>query len=332
MTGLDIAIYFFIFVIGISIGSFLNVVALRLLSEEDFIYARSKCPQCGKNLKWYDNIPILSFFLLRGKCRNCGKSISIQYPVVEFFTGVLFVLSYHFWGFSLKTIFFIFLISNLIVITITDLREKVIFDLNSIPLIPLGLVYSFFDIGNRATSSTGFIGISFNDVFISAVIGAIAGAAFFEIFSRIGYLFSGEYAFGGGDTILGAAFGAWFGWKGLVFILVLSLVFQMIVGIPIIVYNFFKSREYYSLFAMLGLFLALLMSIFGRIFNYRGEFLISIILIISAFIIGGISVFVIFSRMRETRNYTFLPFGPPMVAAALLFMFLENKPVLYLPF
>ncbi len=328
----DIAIYIFIFITGLCVGSFLNVVALRLLSQEDFIFERSKCPDCGKKLYWYDNIPLLSYFLLRGKCRNCSSKISLQYPIIELLTGILFISVYYLWGFSFKSLFLLVLAANLIVITITDIKEKVIFDLNSIPLIPLGLVYNFFDIGNQAAGTVKFAGIPFNDAFISATLGAILAAVFFEFFSRLGYLLSGEYAFGGGDTILGAAFGAWFGWKAVILILLLSLIIQMIIGIPVIIYNFVKTREYASLFAMGGLILALLMSVSGRILNYSGGYLISIVLIILALIIGGISVFVIFSRMRKSRNYTFLPFGPAMVIAALAVMFLEDNIVLYLPF
>jgi len=321
-----------IFIIGLVVGSFLNVVGLRLLSQEDFITKRSKCPACEKKIAWYDNIPILSYFLLRAKCRNCGEHISIQYPIVELFTGILFVLVYYFWGLSFKTAFLLILVANLIVLTITDLREKVIFDLNSIPLIPIGLVYNFFDIGNHSMETVEFGGIPFNDVFISAVLGAILGAVFFEFFSRLGYVVSGEYAFGGGDTLLGAAFGAWFGWKGLALILILSLFIQVIVGIPVIIYNFIKSREYPSLIAMGGLFFALILSIIGRKVSYAGNFEISLVLLILTFIIGGISVFVIFKRMREKQNYTFMPFGPPMVAAGLIIMFLEDNITLYLPF
>ncbi|HSA06093.1 MAG TPA: prepilin peptidase [Candidatus Gastranaerophilales bacterium] len=332
MTEINIIMLILVFVIGLVIGSFLNVVGLRLLSQEDFIFKRSKCPKCQKKIAWYDNIPILSYILLRGKCRNCNSPISFQYPLAELITGILFVSTYYNWGFSLKTLFFLILISAFVVITITDLKEQVIFDLNSVPLIPLGLVYNFFNIGGGSQEAVKLLGFSFNEVFISAILGALLGAAFFEIFSRMGYLFSGEYAFGGGDTILGAALGAWFGWKALIVILLLSLIIQMIVGVPIILYNFYKSKEYQSLIAMGGLFLALLLSLLGRYFTYTGKFILSIFIIISAFIIGGIAVYAIFSRMRETRNYTFLPFGPPLIIAGLIVMFCSEKITVYLPF
>lgn len=325
LTTIEIIITIFIFMAGLAVGSFLNVVALRLLSNEDFVKERSKCPHCGEKIAWYDNIPLLSFLLLRGKCRHCSQKISCQYPLVELVTGILFAATYLKWGYDLKTLFLLFFIANLVVITLTDLKEQVIFDMNSVPLIPIGLGYNFFDIGNVSEKTVEFVGIQFNDIFISALIGAILGVVFFEFFSRLGYVLSGEYAFGGGDTILGAAFGAWFGWKALIIILILSLVIQMIVGIPLIVYNLYKTKEYKSLVAMGGLFAALLLSIFGRILTHSGEFAFSLAVILIAFIIGGISVFALFKRMRETQNYTFMPFGPPLVLAAIIVMFLDMK-------
>ena len=78
----------FILVVGACIGSFLNVVALRALSKESIVYPSSKCPECNEPIKWYDNIPVLSYLLtFRGKCRNCGGKVSVQYPIVEALTS-----------------------------------------------------------------------------------------------------------------------------------------------------------------------------------------------------------------------------------------------------
>jgi len=332
MSGIEIYLYVLIFVIGLVVGSFLNVVAVRLLKEEDFIAERSKCPKCGEKIAWYDNIPLLSYVLLKGKCRHCKAGISIQYPLAELVTAILFTAIYYYWGLSLKSVFLGVLTANLIVLTLTDLKEQVIFDMNSMPLIPLGLVYNFFDIGGTSQETVKFLGISFNEVFISALLGILLGAIFFEFFSRLGYVFSGEYAFGGGDTILGAALGAWFGWKALIIILALSLLLQMVVGIPVIFHNFYKNKEFKSLYAMLGLLVSLILAFIGRFFTYSGEILISILIIIMSFAIGGVSVYVIFSRMRETQNYTFMPFGPPLVIAGFIIMFFNDKFTFYLPF
>lgn len=301
----------FIFVVGLIVGSFLNVMALRLLSEEDFLMKRSKCPKCQTQIKWYDNIPILSYLFLRGKCRNCGEGISIQYPIVELSTALLFLFIFINWGLSLKTAFLFFLTANLIVITITDLREKYIYDINSIPIIPLGLVYNFLNLGGE-------------NMLISAVIGAVIGAAFFEIFSRLGLVLAGEYAFGTGDTLLGAALGAWFGWKMLIAILVISMLVQVVIGIPFIIYNQLKHRDYVSMVAIGGLMVSLALSALSKKFVASGDEMTALGIILLTFILAGISVFVIFKKMREKENHTFMPFGPPLVIAAFIVMFFEE--------
>ena len=113
---------------GLIVGSFLNVVALSLEREEDFVSRRSECPKCGDMISWYDNIPLLSFLLLRGKCRHCGKKISWRYPAVEAATGILFLLvgMYFFDSFDeiawIETIWLLGLFSTFIVIALYDAK------------------------------------------------------------------------------------------------------------------------------------------------------------------------------------------------------------------
>ena len=88
---LSIIMLTFIFVIGLCVGSFMNVVILRTVSEESIVFPGSKCPKCQTPLKWYHNIPVFSYLFLRGKCGFCQEKISIQYPIVELLTGILFI-------------------------------------------------------------------------------------------------------------------------------------------------------------------------------------------------------------------------------------------------
>ena len=88
---LSLVILGFIFVVGLCIGSFLNVVILRTVSEESIVFPASKCPKCQNSLKWYHNIPVLSYIFLRGKCAFCKEPISIQYPIVELLRAMLFI-------------------------------------------------------------------------------------------------------------------------------------------------------------------------------------------------------------------------------------------------
>jgi len=318
--------------IGLTIGSFLNVVALRLLAGTDFVKGRSKCPKCENLIAWFDNIPVLSYILLRGKCRKCGEKISIQYPLVELFTGVIFIATVSVFGFTIKTLFLLILICNLIVIAITDFKEKYIFDINSIPLIPIGLAYNFFNIGNNSAGTLKVLGLNFNDVFISALIGAALGAAFFEIFSRIGLLVVGEYAFGAGDSLLAAALGAWFGWKFMIIILILSFLLQMLVGAPIIIYNMYKSKDYQSLWAMGALFFSLALTFLGRYYTYKGKSFIALSIIFASFAIAGGAVFIILKNTKERQSHTFLPFGPALVISGFLVIFFGRYFLSYFPY
>ena len=144
----------FIFITGLVIGSFLNVVILRTLSNESIVFPGSKCPKCQNPLKWWHNIPVFSYIFLRGKCAFCKEKISIQYPIVEFLTGIIFT------GFGylyLNTMFnsnesvpiltLMFIVSVIasslfIVISGTDFKEMLVSDIHTYSLIGLGIIYS----------------------------------------------------------------------------------------------------------------------------------------------------------------------------------------------
>ena len=134
--GALIVILALVFITGLCIGSFLNVVILRTLSEESIVFPASKCP------KWWHNIPVLSYIFLKGKCAFCKEHISIQYPIVELFTGIVFTLLFMKFGVSLDTVFAWAAASLMIVIAGTDIKEKVVYDLHTYILIGVGLVYA----------------------------------------------------------------------------------------------------------------------------------------------------------------------------------------------
>lgn len=128
----------FSFILGAIIGSFLNVVALRYNTGMT-LKGRSKCFSCGKNLEWHELIPVLSFFLQGGKCKKCKSKISWQYPVIEILAGLLFLLTFYFFpptsfGTSFNTLFYLFVTCLLVIITIYDVKHKII---------PDALVYTF---------------------------------------------------------------------------------------------------------------------------------------------------------------------------------------------
>jgi len=138
----------FLFVFGLCVGSFLNVVVYRLNHGLSPLLGRSICPKCKKKIPWQDNIPLLSFVFLGGRCRFCKKSISLQYPLVELATGILFVVDYQ--GLSgtirdyqgwLNLVYYLFLTSVLIAIFVSDFRYQTIPDKIVYPAILISFLY-----------------------------------------------------------------------------------------------------------------------------------------------------------------------------------------------
>lgn len=170
-----LVICLFILVVGACIGSFLNVVALRALSKESIVFPSSKCPECNEPIKWYDNIPVLSYlFTFKGKCRNCGCKVSPQYPIVEAITALLFLAITLAFGITLKTLIVLILMCIAIVITITDLKKEYVFDIHMWLFIAFAVLYSvLFKYG-------------INNAF-EVCVGLLSGALIMEAVARLSY-------------------------------------------------------------------------------------------------------------------------------------------------
>ena len=207
----------FALVLGAVIGSFLNVVILRLPDEEASIsHPPSHCPQCQTPLHWYDNIPILSFVLLFGRCRACRRPISWQYPLVELAMALLSLALLRRFGFSLPfAIYFVFVAALLAVIFI-DIRHQIIPDLISLPGIVIGFAASF---------ANPFL--SWQDAGIGLLVG---GGVLYGVAAGY-YLFTKRIGMGGGDIKLLAMIGAFLGWQSLPFVVLSSSVLGTVAGI-----------------------------------------------------------------------------------------------------
>jgi len=204
---------FIIFVFGLCIGSFLNVVIYRWskgLSIKKPLF--SFCPYCGKTLKWYHNIPLLSYLILKGKCAYCKAPISIIYPLVEILTAVFLLLVYlkfkslYGWGaFLCFSYFVVFLIPT----TFIDLRIKEIPDFLSFGLILGGLIFSL---------------INFNPLlnFGESLLSSLSGIGLLFLINEIYYQFSKRDGMGMGDFKLMGGIGAFLGYKSFYWILVLA--------------------------------------------------------------------------------------------------------------
>jgi leader peptidase (prepilin peptidase)/N-methyltransferase len=166
----------FVIIFGIVFGSFLNVLIYRIPNKMNIAFPNSHCPNCQTPLKWYDNIPILSYIILLGKCRYCKEKISIQYFLVELIAPILVILAYI--KFNISVTFFIIAIASLIFIVIfaIDLKTKIIPDSMNYSLIILGLGYSIYEL------------VSKNYTFSSLLSKGI-GFAFILVFLLIIFLF-----------------------------------------------------------------------------------------------------------------------------------------------
>src|SRR5512135_925778 len=127
-------------IVGLVIGSFLNVCIYRVPRDKSIVYPPSSCPACGSGIKPYHNIPVLSYIWLKGRCASCGARISIKYPAVEALNALLYVAAFYRFGVSLQTPLVMALLSAFIVVTFIDLEHQIIPDEITLPGIVLGLL------------------------------------------------------------------------------------------------------------------------------------------------------------------------------------------------
>lgn len=204
----------FCLLFGLCIGSFLNVVIARLPSGRSIAYPGSACPHCGAAIAWYDNLPVLSYFMLRGRCRACRATISWRYPFVELACGVLFAAAYLRFDSGIQLLVALVLLSALVAITGIDVDHQIIPDVLSIPGIGVGLLVSL---------APGAIGWK------SSVLGVLLGAGVFIVIIVASTLILGQPGMGVGDVKLGAMLGAFLGWK----LALLSILLSVLIGGPL---------------------------------------------------------------------------------------------------
>jgi leader peptidase (prepilin peptidase) / N-methyltransferase len=246
------------FILGLIIGSFLNVVVYRLNAVET-IMGRSHCPHCRKKVRWYDNIPVLSFMILSARCRDCGEKISWQYPAVELATGAVFALVGNYFfiindPLSWMTTFFYFAIfSVLMVIFAYDLRFM------EIPMIVL-----WIGVGLAVIYVVGFDWNSFSPtggiLSLKTFSGIIGAAVAFVFFFWLAW-YSKETWMGYGDAYLGILIGLIAGWPTIIMTLALSFTVGALVSVLLVTFQkkTMKSQVPFAPFLVVGLLLTLLL-------------------------------------------------------------------------
>ena len=295
---LNTYLMFWICISGLCLGSFYNVVILRSLAGENIVFPPSKCPKCRHKLYWWHNIPVISYFLLRGNCYFCGEKISIQYPVIEILTMILFGLSFWKFGISYTTIFVIFWLSCLLIMTVTDIKEKIV-DCNIAILMAVsGVIYSFVIAGRHGV--------------LYSVLGLLAGVLIMEIIARAGFVMAKTRAMGEADTYVAGALGAIFGIFAIVKVLLFSLFASMIFVIPVFLYNKYKADDK-PVCVMSVLFTLAVLVFYTKWQNY---------LTLSTLAITGIMlVYFILKGIKQSENRNYLPYVPALTLAALYYIF-----------
>jgi len=205
----------FAFFLGSILGSFLNVCIYRLPKRESILSPPSHCPHCGESVRYYDNIPIVSYLLLGGKCRHCKGYISFRYPVVEGLSALLSLALFMKYGLTVQSLLFLLFSDALIIITFIDLDYQIIPDSISIPGIFFGIGASFF-----------IPMLSW----LESLSGILIGGGILLLVAMGYKLLTGREGMGGGDVKLLAMIGAWLGWKAIPFVLFSSSLVGVLIG------------------------------------------------------------------------------------------------------
>ena len=239
------AFYFTLGVLGLIVGSFLNVVIYRLpkmlqnewhrecrklleindaepseVESYNLVLPRSRCPRCAHKITALENIPILSYILLAGKCSACKAAISLRYPVIEFLSAAIAIFIAWRFGYSVQTILAIILSWSLLVLSMIDIDEQLLPDDITLPFLWLGLFANMFEV--------------FTDIY-SSLIGAMLGYGILWSVYMMFKLLTGKEGMGYGDFKLLAMLGAWLGWQVIPLIILLSSICGAVIGIGLIV-------------------------------------------------------------------------------------------------
>jgi len=257
---MEIIVYVLTSLIGLCVGSFLNVVIYRVPNGMNLATPPSHCPNCDYKLRWYDNIPVLSYIILGGKCRNCKQHISFRYTLVELLNTALWLLCA--WQFMDNLFYMIvgcLFCSVLVCVAFIDLEHQYIYDVFLWILLGLGILAIFADLKGV--------------VWWHRLIGGGVGFAFFFLFYGIAYLIYKRPAMGFGDVLLAGVCGLYLGWKNfIVTVIVASLTGSIVLLIVRLCRHDDKKAEYpFAPFITLGAVVALL---FG---NYMVDAYMSLI-------------------------------------------------------
>jgi leader peptidase (prepilin peptidase)/N-methyltransferase len=209
---------FFGFVLGTIVGSFLNVCIHRIPQGKSIITPSSHCPRCKTPIRFYDNIPLVSFIILKGRCRKCEAPISLRYPLVEFLMGLFSLILLLRFGISTLYLIYLAFFASLTLVSFIDLPLRIIPDVISLPGIVIGLVISFLHPQMSVKDS---------------LMGVLLGGGSLYAVASVYHLVTKREGMGGGDVKLLAMIGAFIGWKGVLFTILCSSFIGTVVGVTL---------------------------------------------------------------------------------------------------
>ncbi len=246
-----------VFIFGAIVGSFLNVCIVRIPHGTSIVQPPSHCPNCKNAIRFYDNIPLISYFVLLGRCRDCGERISPRYVVVELLMALLATALYRELGFGLAFVAAVIFVAALIVISFIDLEVRIVPDVISLPGIVAGLLFSV--IGRYLIQDPSELIPSP----LSALLGILLGGGFLLALAWAYEAFTGVEGMGGGDIKLLAMIGAFLGWPSIPVTLFLSSLGGSVIGLTAMLIKG-VGRKYALPFAPFLCLGALLYLFFGR--------------------------------------------------------------------
>jgi leader peptidase (prepilin peptidase)/N-methyltransferase len=228
----------FFFIMGLCIGSFLNVCIYRLPAAKSIVHPRSMCPQCDTLIPFYDNLPVFSYLWLKGKCRRCQVKIPMRYPMVELLGGLFALGAYLKFGQGIETLIYYVFIAALLVVTFIDIDHRIIPDVITLPGIPIFFAASF------ALSA-----ITYKE----ALLGILLGGGSLFLVAWIYSLITKKEGMGGGDIKLLAMMGAIVGWQGVFFTIFVASLVGTLAGLAVML----QSRQGMKLAVPFGPFLSI---------------------------------------------------------------------------
>ena len=208
----------FLFAAGLIVGSFLNVCIWRLPRRESVVFPASRCTRCSRSLRWFENIPVLSWVILRGRCRTCAEPVSYVYPLIELLTAVVFVTGYLIYGWTPLLAVRLLFACAMIVLFVIDLRHRILPNAITLPGIVAGLVFS-------AVLPPGWV---------ASLVGAVLGGGILFAIAEAYYRLRGVEGLGMGDVKMLAMIGAFLGPQLTLVTLILASLTGSIIGVSII--------------------------------------------------------------------------------------------------